>query len=319
VKKQVFGLVCVLLASSACVAQRVQWQAFRLTEDNDFLGITQRGLDRYYTQGLRFEFLYKTEQRKFFEKTLIPLKNAENNYSVGIAQQIYTPSKIIQHPSTFVMDEMPYVADIFLTSRLISFDTIRRIRFNTALQFGFIGPMAIGERTQLLFHKIIGSAPAVGWDTQMRNDILLNYSFRVEKEIAHPGLLRIDVLAEANAGTTLVSAVTGINLRLGTWYKPGKFSWELFFLPEVRAIAYNALLQGGILNKMNASENYTQYFLNDIKPLVYSHSTGFQVRYLRWELLYRQVNVTREFSGQLPHYYGNVTLTFWFRKGYPTR
>jgi lipid A 3-O-deacylase len=317
VKKQVFGLICMLLISSACVGQRLQWQAFKLTEENDFLNLTQRGLDRYYTQGLRFDFLYTTRERKFTEKILVPASPAsQNQYILGISQQIYTPRKIDTY--LFVGD-MPYSGVLHLTHTLNSYDSIKRVRFTSRLDAGILGPAALGEYTQGFFHRLINNNPAVAWDTQLRNDVLLNYSFRMEKNLAQLGLLAIEGKAEANAGTGLVSAIAGVNLRLGTWQESGRFSWEIFFLPEVRAVAYNASLQGGVFNRLQAGEKYAQYFLDDIKPTVYSHSTGFQMRYSRWALLYRQVNVTREFSGQLPHYYGSVTLTCWFRKNGPPR
>lgn len=310
-KKQVFVLI-LLLISSACFSQRIQWQAFKLTEENDFLNVTQRGLDRYYTQGLHVEFLYNTHARKFTEKILIPAsRTAQNQYRLGISQQIYTPRKIDTY--SFIGD-MPYSGVLYLSHVLDSYDSMKRIRFTSRIKAGLIGPISLGEQTQIFFHRLINNKRAAAWDTQLRNDVLLNYSLRIEKQLAQLNLFELEAKAEANAGSWLVSAVGGLNLKLGAWHKQGNFSWQIFFMPELRAVAFNASLQGGILNRLNADEKYAQYFLDGIKPLVYSHSTGFQLRYSRWELLYRQVNVTREFTGQLPHYFGSVTLTFWFRK-----
>lgn len=314
-EKRFFGLVCLMLAGSTCFGQRVQWQGFKLTEENDFLNLTQRGLDRYYTQGLRFDFVYTTSQRKFFEKILIPVSDAAHNqYTIGVSQQIYTPRIINKHPSEFTRVDMPYGGNLYVTYKLDSYNSIKGVRYSSGLSLGMIGPVSMGERTQGLFHKIIQNNPAVGWDTQLRNDLLLNYSFSIDKQIIQQGLFSLETKAEVKAGTLLVSGLTGLNLRLGNWQKPSKFAWEIFFLPEVRAVAYNAMLQGGIINRLNGDEPYSQFLLDEKKPVVYAHSTGFQIRYKRCELLYRQVNVTREFSGQLPHYYGSATLTFWFRE-----
>lgn len=316
-KKQVVGLVFILIASSACLAQGLQGQAFKLIEENDFLSLTQRGLDQYYTQGLRFEFLYSAKTRKFTEHMLIPVSpKARDQYTLGISQQINTPRA--KHTYAFEGD-MPYSGMLFVSHKLDSYDSGKRIRLISRLDAGIIGPASLGESTQGLFHRIINNKPATAWDTQLRNDVLLNYSLRLEKRFAQLGALAIEGKAEANAGTLLISAITGVNLKLGNWQRSGRFSWEVFFMPEVRAVAYHAQLQGGIFNRLNAGEKYSQYFLNDIKPTVYAHSTGFQVRYSRWELLYRQVNLTREFLGQTPHYYGSVTFTFWFRKNFPPR
>ena len=312
--KQVFVLVCLMLANSVCMSQRLQWNGFKLTEENDFLSLTQRGLDRYYTQGLQFEFCYTTQRPKFLEKILIPASSwARNQYSISIAQQIFTPRITNKHPSEFTGVDMPYAGNLYIKQQLNSYDSTKRIRFTSAFLLGMVGPISLGEHTQAFFHKIIKNNPAVGWATQIPNDVLINYSFRVEKKITQLNLFALEAKAEAKAGTLLISGAAGLNLKLGNWQKSDQFSWEVFFLPEVRAVAYNALLQGGIINRLSGGNAQTPYFLNEIKPVVYTHSTGFQVRYKRFELLYRQVNITREFSSQLPHYYGSATLTFWFR------
>jgi Uncharacterized protein conserved in bacteria (DUF2219) len=123
--------------------------------------------------------------------------------------------------------------------------------------------------------------------------------------------VKLEGKGEANVGTVLISVVPGLNIETKKWVnRSKKFSVYLFFRPEVRVVLFNALLQGGILNQAYAEEFYSQYFIKKIKPLVYSHSTGFEIRYNRMELLYRQVNLTREFSGQKPHYYSTFMLAF---------
>jgi lipid A 3-O-deacylase len=290
--------------------QRVQWQAFRFIEENDFFNVTQRGIDRYYTQGMRFEFLYQVSKRSILEKLVIPIsRSAINRYSVSITQQIYTPQKT---DSYFFVGDMPYAGSLYLSKSLESKDSTKQTSLTTRLDVGLIGPAALAEGTQKLFHELIKNDLGVGWETQLRNDILLNYSVKAEHNITKPANpFRLELRGEANLGTALISVVPGVNVSVGNWYSlTKKFGWQLFFKPEVRWVVYNALLQGGILNQMNADEIYSQFFLKEIKPLVYSHSAGFQIRYNKLELLYRQVNLTREFAGQKPHYYGSIMLTF---------
>ena len=309
--KQVFGLVFFLLASPTCFSQRVQWKAFRLTEENDFLNLTQRGIDRYYTQGARFEFLYNASKRKFSERLLVPLSSqSANMYSIALVQQIYTPKRTSDY--NFVGD-MPYAGTLYLSHKLESYDSSKSLRLTTRLDAGIIGPAALGKEIQGVFHKIIGNDAAAGWDRQLRTDVLFNYFVGAEKQLARIGSFMIEGRAAAQLGTLNVSAIGGLNLKLGNWHKQKKFQWQIFFLPEVRVMAYNALLQGGVFNQMFAAPKYSEYFLNQIKPLVYSHGTGFQIRYQRFELLYKQVNLTPEFSGQKPHYFGVVAFTSHFK------
>ncbi len=309
-QKQTLAFLFALFTGYFSFGQRINWTAFRLTEENEFFNITHRGIDQYYTQGMRFEFTYQTAERKLLEKLVIPIPNSSiNYYSLSLSQQIYSPHET---ESYFFAGDMPYSGALYFSESLESLSASKQFRLTTRLHAGMIGPAALVKNTQLLFHKIIKNDLAVGWDTQLRNDIYLNYSLKAERALTKPNsLLRVEGKAEANIGTVLISAVPGFNFELGTWYNPSKkFSWQVFFRPEVRWVLYNALLQGGIINQATADEFYAQYFIKKIKPLVYSHSSGFQIRYNRLELFYRQVNLTREFTGQRPHYFSTIMFTF---------
>ena len=309
--KNILALLSLLVAGfTTCDGQRVKWKAFRLTEENEFFNVTQRGIDRYYTQGMRFEFTYQASDRKLLEKILIPVSSISiNAYSVSLSQQIFTPKLT---DSYFFVGDMPYASTLYFSESLESLDTTTQFRLSTRIDAGLIGPLSFGEQTQLLFHKIINNDLAVGWGTQLRNDIYLNYSFKAEKALTKSNsLFKVEGKGELNLGTVLISAVPGVNFSINNWLnRSKKFSWQVFFKPEARLVFFNALLQGGLLNQTNAGEFYSQYFINKIKPVVYSHSMGFRIRYNKFEFLYRQVNLTREFTGQQPHYYSTLMFAF---------
>jgi hypothetical protein len=305
-------LTCLLafIAGHVSMSQRLNWTTFKLTEENEFFNVTQRGIDRYYTQGMRFEFLYQASKRKFLEKLMVPVSvSSINNYSVSLSQQIYTPAKTDAY---FFAGDRPYAGTLYFSEALESSDSAKQFRLTTRLDAGIIGQAALAKQTQLFFHKIIENDLAVGWDTQLRNDIYLNYSLKAERNlISAQRHYRLELSGELNVGTALISAVPGLKLEFGSWYNSsGKFAWQIFFRPEVRFVLYNALLQGGILNQAYADELYSQFFIDKIEPVVYSHSTGFRLRYKNLGLLYRQVNLTKEFKGQRPHYYSTLMFSF---------
>lgn len=315
--KQSLFIVLALFSGTICAGQRVQWKAFRLTEENEFFNATQHGIDRYYTQGVKFEFCYQVAERKFLEKLMMPASSsATNTYSIAVSQQIFTPKRT---RSYFFVGDMPYSGALYFSQALESTDSLKQMRLSTRLDMGIIGPGAMARNTQLLFHQIIQNSLAVGWITQMRHDVYLNYQLKAEKAITKPrGFFRVEGKGEVNVGSVLISAVPGINFELGTWYQPlrknkSKVSWQIFVRPELRVILFNAMLQGGVLNQFYAEEFYAQYFISKIKPLVYAHSMGLRLRYKEKELFYRQVNQTREFSGQRPHYFSTLMFTFPIR------
>ena len=244
------------------------------------------------------------------EKLVVPLQGSTRNvYSISVFQKIYTPGRtdLINYAG-----DHPYGGSLVLSQGLDSYDSTRQLRVTSRLDAGVIGPVSMSERTQDLFHVLINNDPAVAWNTQLRNDIFLNYFFKVEKAITDPnGKARIELKGEVNGGTALVSFVPGVNIEYGDWYHAReKFGWQIFFRPEVRLVAFNAMLQGGILNQAYADEFYSRFFLQKIKHAVYSHSTGIRLRYNRMEMLYRQVNLTREFHGQRAHYYSTIFFLF---------
>ena len=306
------SLLILLLVSSGSVAygQRVQWKSFTFTEENEFFNIFQHGIDRFYTQGVKLEFTYRAAERKFPEKLVIPVSNSSTNiYSLSVFQKIYTPGRTDKY---FYKGDHPYGGSLVLTEGLESYDSAKQLRLFSRLDAGIIGPASLGRRTQELFHIVIGNDPAVAWETQMRNDIYLNYYVKLEKAITPiESKFRIEWKSEFNVGTALISTVPGLNFEYGTWYSNGKKNyWQIFFRPELRIIAFNAMLQGGILNQNFVDEFYSQYLLDDIKLLVYSHSTGIRFRHGRFEAMFRQVNLTREYSGQVAHYYSTIYVSF---------
>ena len=308
-------LALLLVCSNQTVSgQRIQWKSLTFTEENEFFNIFQHGIDRFYTQGFKLEFTYLVKERKLLEKLVIPISSSSTNiYSVSAFQKIYTPGRTDKY---FYKGDHPYGGSLVLTEGLESYDSARQLRLFSRLDAGVIGPASLGRETQELFHIVIDNDPAVAWETQMRTDIYLNYYVKVEKAVTPiDSKFRVEWKSEFNVGTALISTVPGLNFEYGTWYCTDKKNyWQIFFRPELRIVAFNAMLQGGILNQNFADEFYSQYLLDDIKLLVYSHSTGIRFRHNRFEAMFRQVNLTREFTGQIAHYYSTIYVSFPLNK-----
>jgi hypothetical protein len=291
------------------LGQRVQWNAFRLTEENELFNLTQHGIDRYYTQGLRLELQYQVTRKRLLEKLMIPISGSDvNSYSLSLTQQIYTPARVDKY---FFPGDHPYGGNLFLSEALESYDSTLQLRLSCRLDAGLIGPASLAEQGQFLIHKVLNGQQSVAWETQQRNDIYLNYQVKLEKAfISQASYFQLEARGEANVGSALISLVTGLNMGFGIWNNtPKKFGWQIFFKPEGRVVLFNAMIQGGILNQAYADEMYSQFFVDKIKPLIYSHRSGVRIRYDRFELLYQQVNLTREFSKQKPHYYSTIIFT----------
>ena len=93
-----------------------------------------------------------------------------NSYTVG--QTMSTPSDItIEDPSE---DELPYSALLAITNSYTYIGS--NFADQVAITIGIIGPSAFGAEAQKYVHKIVGSDEPLGWDTQLHDEIVFQFS-----------------------------------------------------------------------------------------------------------------------------------------------
>src|SRR5665811_366733 len=70
--------------------------SFRMSWDNDFLNFRGDGTDRYYTNGIRFDYFYTKQKKAKFPSSLLLNISQENDnvYGWGLAQFMFTPKNI---------------------------------------------------------------------------------------------------------------------------------------------------------------------------------------------------------------------------------
>lgn len=289
---------------------------FRYTYENDFFSAT----DRYYTQGIYFELILPSFKKAIFSKTLIPLRHANiNYYGINIERQGFTPVSI-SHEGIFY-GERPFACVFYLSHSLISINTQKRIRLNTKLDLGIIGPMAKGEEEQKAIHKSLVNIQPLGWENQIANDYVVNYDLLYEKGVIEKKHLEIVGLAGCRAGTLYDDISGGVLIRAG-WMNSyfenlgivkhsqakKKFRCTLFARGEVKIVGYNATMQGGVFNKKSI------YTLPDsnITRVVATTSAGITISYKRLSLEYAKFYITPEFKNGVDHGWGHIVIFFCF-------
>jgi lipid A 3-O-deacylase len=65
----------------------------------------------------------------------------------------------------------------------ITNDSLKNYRIASGLTMGIIGPGAGGKKFQQAIHRWIKDEPPLGWNNQIRNDLILNYAVDFEKRI----------------------------------------------------------------------------------------------------------------------------------------
>jgi lipid A 3-O-deacylase len=149
---------------------------FRVVYDNDLFS----GTDRYYTQGVIIEMSVPALSAWPLSKILVPLNKLANNYYwSAFEQDCFTPKSIRR--DTVNRFDRPYAALLYYSRYLLSMNDRRKQRLSTRLDLGVIGPLAGGRETQTAIHRATNNDEPLGWQHQLKNDLLLNYSLAIEQ------------------------------------------------------------------------------------------------------------------------------------------
>ncbi len=291
----------------------------KLSFDNDILDYT----DRFYTNGLRFDLISPALQLNPIGKIMLPYwGTATNYYGITICQNMYTPSTT--KVGGILIGDRPYAAYLYLGSFRISNDTIRQVRQTSEIWIGIIGPSSFGEWVQRSFHNSVPTNnEPLGWEYQIRNDLLLNYNLMLEKGVFNRRNIDLVLIGYGFLGTLYTNLSGGLQLRAG-WLNPyfanlgvsgskrlrdaGLRKSQIFFFLRGagKLVGYDATLQGGLLNR---SSVYTLPG-SEISRFVFNSSAGISVSYGGIRLDVEQYLLSPEFHDGWWHKWVHLGLTF---------
>lgn len=263
-------IVLLFLIPASLHAQTGRTPYFNLSAENDLFIFKGDGTDRYYTNGLRMDYFFTKKKNNFPSSLLLKMAEDHNVYSWGLAQYMFTPSRIdipdVQH------NDRPYAGALFAIHSLESYDYQKKVSVTTEMNIGVIGPLSLAEQTQTWVHRVFNFTIPEGWKNQVPNDVVLNYNIKMEKEMLYVlNKFLLSGTIETYAGTFYNAMGAGFILKLGRVNnifesrihlseKKNKSQLYVTLKPTVRAIYYNALLQGGIIT--NSKKTHKGYILN---------------------------------------------------------
>lgn len=306
-----YGWLC--LANVSVLAQNAdtvfqQRPYFNFTYDNDFFNAT----DRYYTQGIRLELGHSFVQKSPIAKLLLPLKKeAFRQFSIALAQDCFTPPGILR--DTIQIGERPFSGVFYLSHTSISTDVQKSQQLFTQFDIGIIGSCAQCKEMQMGIHRLLDNIQPRGWQFQLANDIVLNYSLQFEKGIL--ARKRLEWLGYSNVriGTLYDDVMIGSLLRFG-FFKPhfrnesqvneSKLRVHGFVNGNIKLVGYNATLQGGIFNP-NDIHTLTA---NQINRMVASGAIGMILSYQKVSLEFTRFFLSPDYKGGLSHGWGRVNI-----------
>lgn len=306
-------LFCIhLVLSQLILKAQSEQSALKVSYANDFF----TGTDQYFTQGVRIEYINpRLKKTPVSFLNFLPKKEKTTYYSLAIQQDGFTPASI-RHDS-ILQDDRPFCGSLFFTNSVYSYSEGRKSIFHTQLNVGVIGPLALGFEEQTAIHRAIKDELPHGWKNQVQNDLVLNYTIAVRKSLFEKKLFDISGLTSIRAGTIYTDAALGISTRLGLkekWYrnmgvhKENKLQIYGKAGATLKAVAYNATMQGGLINKTSVQT----IGRNEISRVVGSAEISLVTSYKRVQIEYSHSYITREFKKGSSHAWGSLSLMFGF-------
>jgi hypothetical protein len=294
-------------------------RSIRINFDNDILDNT----DRYYTNGIRFDFISPYLKQAPLSWLMIPYwGNGVNYYGVSIGQNMYTPfsTKVGGiHPG-----DRPYAAYLFIGGFKITNDAGKKFRQVSEIDLGVIGPSSFGDFVQKSFHNSVPTNnEPLGWENQIQDDLVLNYKLAYEKGILSNRSADLNLHAFGTLGTLYTNMGGGFQFRAGlmnSYFDSygysrikvnkangySKFQAFVFVTSLGKLVAYDATLEGGMFNK---SSIYTLKS-SELNSFTYQGTLGFTVSYAGFRLDVEQFLLSPEFSGCTWHKWVHIGLTF---------
>ena len=323
-----FLILSLSFSKVSVFAQKGRLLLFELWIDEDYLNYRGKGTDRYYTGGLSISFFYTAGKSKKIFSLIDPKNNSIPVAFLSLKQITNTPSNIkVPGP---VQNDYPYAAALFMNYGKTYTDKTKKSRLGSTISIGATGPYAMGKEIQVLFHRVVSYTQPEGWDSQLPNDLILNYRLNYEKNLwSYNQKLELIGLADVNAGLTFNNCRIGLLFRTGNhlnFFSPdeiagfytnkdrkGRFVFSM--QPQLTIVAYNALLQGSLFKKRSQNWLDAAHVIKsqDINRVIYGFAFG-----ITYETKFAALSITqhlqsKEFSQVESHEYGNISLVFKIR------
>lgn len=326
-KKLKAGLALAALAAFPWTAAQAEDRDADLKGVLSFVGENDSlatGDDRNYTSGVKLAYVSPAEGvpswlRGAGSFTRALSGNEPSFWGAAIGQSIFTPEDISANPAP--PDQHPYAGWLYAQIMVAAEEDVpagRRPGFldTYELEFGMVGPSALGRQAQRGLHQFLGAPDPQGWDSQLHDEFAFAASFdrrwralRIYTDYV-PGGLEADLTPDAGVsiGTLRTEARAGLTARIGyridSDYGPprvrpslsgvehfagGPLSWSIFAGVQARAVAHNIFLDGNTYRDSPSVER---------EPLVGDLQVGFTVSGGDWRLAYTYVTRTEEFETQ---------------------
>ncbi len=290
---------------------------FWLEFDNDMFSNT----DRYYTNGVVLGYTSPGLTSWRLNRLMINRnRNSVVHSSLSLHHGMFTPLTTKEPPP--LHNDRPYASTLYLRYSQVSEDALSGLRLTSAIEAGVIGDAALGQLLQRSVHATIPSNDEpLGWETQIKNDLVLNYHIGVQKQLIKGRNSEVYAEGSATAGTLHTKATMGVSAVIGTFRAgltplpeeynqlsehAGLLQYGVRGGLELRMVGYDATLEGGLFNR----NNIFALKPDEIERLVAAIQLGLFMNYRKFGISISQFYLSPEFKEGRQHLWGQIGLQY---------
>ncbi len=289
--------------------EQVGNSGFSLHYQNDAFGKT----DYYYSQGVQVAVGIPSLKHTFLSVLLPHTKNGTEQLGIALEHDAYTPTSILS--DSILYGDRPYAASVMAQFYATSLITQYHGKLSAMLTAGIIGPAAGGEEIQAGIHRNTNNDLPHGWQYQIQNDVILNYTLTYEQNLLNLGnIFFADGLGGIALGTYNDKAFAGIDLQAGLFehplFQPQQSNFHIYVqnTGTVQLVGYDASLQGGIFNRSSA---YT-IEPSSVKRIVFKNTLALNIGLRQFTLSGNYTWISPEFKTGKSHAWGGLQVSYRF-------
>jgi lipid A 3-O-deacylase len=211
----------------------------QLDIDNDTLLFNKN--DGFYTSGLRYI-------------QLRTLGNGSGTTTFGwrLGQELYTASDIKLPPERVGPPDHPYAGWLY-GGFFRHVEHADGTHVKLGIDIGCLGPCAGGKWTQTNFHRLINQPLPQGWSKQVKNEVgAVLYADVAPVRWTPTRMVDITPSLNGRFGNIFTDVGAGVTVRAGRLESlPDRATFHGFLRTDLRAVGYNATLQGGYFSQGN--------------------------------------------------------------------
>ncbi len=172
--------------------------------------------DKDFTNGLSISYAGSWLKNLGGEFLGIELKQAKNEYSLGIFQEMFTPEDI--RTSEIDTNDRPYSGLLYLALTANSNQLLKGRKLVSKFSIGVQGPAALARETQSWVHGFTNNYIPAGWDNQIGNGLMLDYELMYQHLVSPQfTYLESSIQGRGHVGTIRNYLEIGMVNRIG-WF-----------------------------------------------------------------------------------------------------